>query len=82
MEIQCRDNETLAAYVYCFEIEAQRCNFNSDTSAICIFVKGLLDAHNITLKIYEMDPQNLSGAIKLVEKCNVAQQPTATLTFP
>ena len=41
MEIQQRDNETLAAYVHHFKTDAKRCHFNSDTAVICIFVKGL-----------------------------------------
>ena len=41
MEIQQRDNKTLAAYGHWFEAEAKRCDFNSDTTAICIFVKDL-----------------------------------------
>ena len=55
MEIQQRDNETLAANVYQFKTETKRCNFNSDSATIWILVKGLQDAHNIPEKIYEKD---------------------------
>ena len=79
MEIQQRDNETLAAYVHQFKTEAKRCDFNSNTAAICIF-KGLQNPHNIAAKIYEKGPQTLSEVIKLVEKFNKAQQVIATLT--
>ena len=76
MEVQQRDNETLAAYVHCFKAEGNRCDFDSDTTAIHNSVKGLWDMYNITTKIYEKDPQTLSEVIKLVEKLNVAQQVT------
>ena len=82
MEIQQRDNGPLAFYVHCFKTEGKRCDFNSDTTTICIFVKGLWDSHSIIVKIYEKDPQTLSEVIKLVEKLNTAQQVTATLTPP
>ena len=58
MEIQQRDNKILTAYVHWFKTEANQCDFNSDTIAICIFVKGLWDVHNITAKIYEKDPRH------------------------
>ena len=78
MEIQ-QDNEALAAFVHHFKTEAKRCYFNSDTSAICIFVQGLWHMYNITGKVYEKDPQTLQEVIRLVEKLNTAQQVTATL---
>ena len=80
MEIQQWDNKNLAAYLHHFKTEAKRCDFNTDTATVHIFVKGLWDAHNIAAKIYEMDPQTLFDVIKLVEKLNMAQQVTATLT--
>ena len=80
MEIQQKDNETLAAYVQCFKWAAKSCAFDYDTMAICIFVKGLWDAHTTAAKIYEKDPQMLSEVIRLVEKLNAAQPLTATLT--
>ena len=76
METQQRDSETLAVYVHCFKMEAK-----SATAAICIFIKGLWDAHNIAAKTYEKDPQTLFEVIKLVEKVNTAQQVTATLSL-
>ena len=80
IEIQQRDNETLAVYVHHFKTETKRCVFNSDTTVIHIFLKGLWDAHNIMAKIYEKDPWTLSEVIKLVEKLNMTQQVTAILT--
>ena len=80
MEIQQRDNETLAAYVHQFKTEAKRFSFNSDTTTICIFIKGLWDAHNTAVKIYEKDSQTLSEVIRLVKRFNAAQQLTAMLT--
>ena len=55
MEIQQRDNETLAAYVHQFKTEAKRCDFNSDTVPIHIFVKDHQDAQTVAVKIYEKD---------------------------
>ena len=80
MEIQQKDNETLAAYVYPFKMADKRCAFDSDTAAIHMFVKGLWDAHTTAANIYEKDPQTLSEVIRIVEKVHVAQQLTATLT--
>ena len=68
MEIWQKENETLATYLPCFKMEAKRCDFNYDTTTICIFVKGLREAHNVAEKVYEKDPQTLSEVIKLVEK--------------
>ena len=75
-----KENETFAAYVHWFETEAKRCSFNTDTATICIIMKGIWDAHNITPKIYKKDPQTSSEVIKLVEKFNTAKQVTTTLT--
>ena len=82
MEIQQKDNETLAAYIHCFETTTKQCTFNSDTAAIYIFVRGLWDVHTTAAKIYEKDPQTLAEGIRLVEKLNAAQQLTATPTPP
>ena len=60
MEIQQKDNETLAAYIHCFKMAAKWCVFDNDTVAICIFVKGLKDAPTIASKRYEKDPQSLA----------------------
>ena len=47
MDIQQKEKESLAAYIHCFRGEAKRCNFNSSTATIRIFVKGLKNAHTI-----------------------------------
>ena len=78
--MQQRDNDTLEAYVHHFKTEAKRCDFNSDSATICIFVKGLWDAHDIMEKVYEKDPEILSEVIKLVKKFNVAQHITYLVT--
>ena len=75
MEIQQKDNETLAAYIHHFKRAAKQCSFDNDTAAICIFVKGLRDASIIASKIYEKDPQTLAEVIRLVEKLSTAHQP-------
>ena len=74
MEIQQRDNETLAAYAHWFKTEVKRCSFNSDAAAIHIFIKGLWYAHKTAAKIYKKDPQTLLEVTMLVEKFNAAQQ--------
>ena len=56
MEIQQKDNETLAAFIHHFKTAAKQCTFDNDTAAICIFVKGFWDAHTTTAIIYEKDP--------------------------
>ena len=78
MEIQQKDNETLAAYIHCFKAAVKQYAYDNDTAAICIYVKGLRDAPTIAPKIYEKDPQ--IEVIRLVEKHNAALQLTATLT--
>ena len=80
MEIQLKDNETLAAYDHHFRTAGKQCAFDNDTVAICIFVQGLWHAHTTTAKIYEKDPYTLSEVIRLVENFNEAQQLTAMLT--
>ena len=60
MEIQQKDNETLAAYIHCFKTAAKWCAFDNDTVTIHIFVKGLGDVHTTTAKIYKRDPQTLA----------------------
>ena len=52
MEIQQKDYETLAAYIFHFKTAAKQCAFDKDTVTICIFVKGLSDAPTITSKIW------------------------------
>ena len=74
MEIQQKEKESLAAYIHRFEREAKRCNFTNNAATICIFVKGLKNAHTLAACVYEKGPQTLSDAISEVEK-----QLTATL---
>ena len=74
MEIQQKNNETLAAYIHHFKTAVKQCAFNNDTVVVCIFVKGLQDApHTTAAKIYEKDPQTLAEVIRLVEKLNAAK---------
>ena len=80
MEIQQKDNETLAAYIHHFTTVAKQCAFDNDTAAIHIFVKAIRDAPTIASKIYEKDTQTLAEVITLVEKLNAAHRWTATLT--
>ena len=79
MEIQQKGKESLAAYIHRFKREAKRCNFTSNAATICIFVKGLKNAHTLTAHVYEKGPQTLSDAISEVEKLQAEQQLTATL---
>ena len=80
MEIQQKDNETLAAYIQCFKTATKQCAFENDTPAICIFVKGHRDAPIIASKICEKDPHTLVEVIRLAEKLSATHQLTATLT--
>ena len=57
MEIQQKDNETLAAYIHCFKTAAKQCAFDNDTAAIHIFVKGFWYAPSNMAKIYRKDPR-------------------------
>ena len=77
MDIQQKDKESLAAYIYRFKREAKRCNFTNNAATISIFVRGLKNAH--TLAVYEKGPQTLVNAISEVEKLQAVQQLTATL---
>ena len=56
-----------------------RCSFINNAATICIFVKGLKNAHTLAACVYEKGPQKLSDAISEVEKLEAAQQLTATL---
>ena len=70
----------LAAYVHHFIMKAKRDALNCDTTVICILVKGLWDAHKITANVYKKGCQNLLEVIKLVERLNIVQQVTVTLS--
>ena len=54
MEIQQRDNETLAAYVIHFKMEAKRCDFNSGTDAIGISVNSGATVSLMHTSVYNM----------------------------
>ena len=47
MEMQQKEKESLAAYIYHFKTEAKRCNFTNNAATISIFVKGLKNAHSL-----------------------------------
>ena len=79
MEIQQKERESLAAYIHGFKREAKTCNFTNNAATICIFVKGLKNAHTLAAHIYEKEPQTLSDAISEVQKLQAAQQLTITL---
>ena len=76
MDIQQLEKESLAAYIHRLKTEAKRCNFTSDAATIRIFIKGLNNAHNLALHIYEKGPQMLTDVMSEVEKCDATQQPT------
>ena len=80
VEIQQKDNETLAAYIHHFKTAAKWCAFDNDTVAICIFSKGLRNAPTIAAKICEKDSQTLAEVSRLVEKLSAAHKLTATFT--
>ena len=66
MDIQQKDNESLAAYIHRFKREAKRCNFTNNAATIRIFVKGLKNAHTLAAHVYEKGPQTLTDAISEV----------------
>ena len=66
MEIQQKENESLAAYIHHFKREASRCKFDNDAATIRIFIKGLKNAHSLATRIYEKGPQNVADAMKEV----------------
>ena len=68
MEIQQKEKESLAAYIYHFKREASRCKFDNDATPIRIFIKGLKNAHTLVTRVYEKGPQSLAEAIKEVKK--------------
>ena len=57
MEIQQKENKTLAAYIHHFRMEAKRCEFNNDTAAIHILIKGLREVHSVAEKVYKRTPK-------------------------
>ena len=79
MEIQQKEEESLAAYIHHFKREASRCKFDNDAATIRIFIKGLKNAHTLVTRVYEKGPQSFRDAIKEVEKLQAAQQLTSTL---
>ena len=79
MEIQQKEKESLAAYIHRYKREARRCNFTNNAATICIYVKGLKNAHTLASCVYKKGPQTLSADISEVEKLQAAQQLTATL---
>ena len=79
MEIQQKDQESLAAYIHRFKREAERYSFNNNAATIGIFVKGLKNTPTLAACVYEEGPQTLADAIGEVEKLQAAQQLTTTL---
>ena len=58
MDIQQKDEESLAAYIHRFKREAKRCNFTNNAATIRRFVKGHKNANVLAAHIYEKGPQN------------------------
>ena len=79
MDIQQKENKSMAAYIHCFKREASRCKSNNDAATIRIFMKELKNVHTLATRVYEKGPQSLADAIKEVEKLQAPQQLTATL---
>ena len=57
MDIQQKDEESLAAYIPRFKGEAKRCNFTNNAVTIRIFVKGLKNSHTLAACVYEQGLQ-------------------------
>ena len=79
MDIQQKNNESLAAYIHIFKREAKSCNFTNNAATIRLFIKGLKNTHTLAAHIYEKGHQMLTDATDEVEKLQGAQQLTATL---
>ena len=79
MDIQQKDNESLAAYIHRFKREAKKCNLTNNAATIRIFIKGLKNTHILAACIYDKGSQTLTDTISEVEKLQAAQQLTATL---
>ena len=47
MDIQQKENESLAAYIHCFKRKASRCKFNNAAATIRIFIKKGLRMHTL-----------------------------------
>ena len=77
MEIQQKENKSLAAYIHCFKREASRCKFENEGTTIRIFIKGLKNALTLATRVNEKGPQSLG--IKEVEKLQASQQLTSSL---
>ena len=58
MDIQQKENKSLAAYIHCFKKEASRCKFDNDAATIRIFIKGLKNVHTLATRVYEKGPQS------------------------
>ena len=75
MDIQQKENESLAAYIHHFKREASRCKFDKDATTIRIFVKGLKNAHTLATKVYEKGPPSLVNIMSSDEdKCFQCQE--------
>ena len=47
MDIQQKEKESLAAYIYRFKPEAKCCHFRNDAATNRIFIKGLKNSHSL-----------------------------------
>ena len=56
MEIQQGENESIAASIHWFKMEARKYNFTNSTTTIQIFKKGLKNTHSLAMHIYEKGP--------------------------
>ena len=65
MDIQQKDNESLAAYIHRFKRKAKRCNFTNNAATIRIFFKGLKNAPTLAAFIYQKGPQTLNRCHQL-----------------
>ena len=82
MDIQQKEQESLATYIHHFKWEASRCKFDNDATTTNIFIKGLKNAHTLATKVYEKGLQSLADTIREVEKLQAVQQLTSTLLLP
>ena len=80
MEIQQKDNETLAAYIHSFQTTAKQCAFGNDNVAICtLLLKEFGMCTPLQLKFMKRTLKLWLKSSGWLKNCNTAQQVTVML---
>ena len=72
MDIQPKDNESLAAYIHRSKGRPKGVICTNNAATIRIFVKGFKKAHTLAACFYEKGPQMLTDPISELEKLQAA----------